>query len=221
MLVRPVHSGFEIDAVRRLHHDAWGHRGFIAPRSDGRIDRHREHDLDPDTCVLVARRDRRIVGTCSLTVDGPRRTPIDHGLEASIASIRSSTRRLAAGWRIATTPSERGGRAVVMGLVRSMVRRAIERDVSCCVFFFHVRHVRIYADLIGARVVHHVGSYYADAPTWDCTLMRVDEEDWGAAGFRGLLEHLTPRRTGAGRADRDSRKVPFGTASAPDARCAS
>ena len=192
MIVRRAHP-HDLLAVHRLHHDAWVDEGFLSPRASGTIDRHPEFDRDAETFVLVAEEAGTIVGTVSLSLDGPLGLPVDHGLTSVITPIRSASSRLAAGWRVATHPRLRTSAAVIRALMLETIELTIAHNVSTCLFLFHTRHVPVYRRLLRATTVHAAGAYYDDAPTWDAVLMRADADAWGPGGYRALSNALQPR----------------------------
>lgn len=143
----------EMEAVYRMTHDAYVEMGFIRPRPGGKLVHYPHLDFIPETTVLLARLDGRIVGTNSLTLDGPVGLHVDEDFKAETDRIRAEGRALAASYRINTCPEVRLRNAIVLGLIRETVRRALACGVETCLFIFHKRHERVYRRLLNMRTV--------------------------------------------------------------------
>lgn len=180
----------EMDAVYRMTHDAYVEMGFIRPHPGGKLIHYPHLDRIPETTVLLARLDGSIVGTNSLTLDGPAGLHVDEDFKTEADRIRAEGRALAASYRINTCPEVRQRNAIVMGLIRETVRIALARGVETCLFIFHKRHERIYQRLLNMKTV-------AERPEIACVenfpavFMRCDFEELPAA----FLE--VPRRASA------------------------
>jgi hypothetical protein len=184
--VTRVTEAFELDAVYRLTHDAWVEEGLIEPQPSGRMVRHPELDSDRDTHVLVAKGpDGSVLGTNSITFDGPLGLPMDHGLKGQVDKIRATVQRLAGSWRIATVLDCRSRISVLSALIIKTIDIAEELNVDSCLFLFAKRHERVYQKLIGARTICSSPGFYPDAPLWTPVLMRVDRE-WFGNGYEGI-----------------------------------
>src|SRR5947209_3989524 len=72
ILVRPIEGEAELDAVYRLTYDSFLERGYCAPRPDRRLIHYPHLDRLPETMICVAISEGQIVGTVSVTLDGPQ-----------------------------------------------------------------------------------------------------------------------------------------------------
>ncbi|MFH1022279.1 MAG: hypothetical protein V1809_02710 [Planctomycetota bacterium] len=153
IVIRPVRNDREMDDVCRLTHDAYVERGYCVPQPTGRLIHHPRHDGIPETTVLIAERNRSIVGTNSLTLDGPKGLPVDTDFGTECDAIRATGRRLASSWRIATRKDCRDEQKIVMGLIRETLRLGTLYGVQTCVFTFNPRHERIYERLLNMKTV--------------------------------------------------------------------
>lgn len=143
----------EMNAVYRMTHDAYVEMGFIAPRPGGKLVHYPHLDFISETTVLLARLDGAIVGTNSLTLDGPAGLHVDEDFKPEADAIRAEGRALAASYRINTCTEVRHRNAIVMGLIRETVRLALSRGVETCLFIFHKRHERVYRRLLNMKTV--------------------------------------------------------------------
>ena len=190
LMIRPVADGSELDTVYRLHHDSWVGEGYLDARPDGRLVHHPELDANRNTVILVAIEDRSIVGTNSLTLDGPLGVPMDHGLCDEVDRIRAEGHTVMASWRIATEPTCRNRMTVVLALIEETAKWLVASGGTTCIYLFSKCHERIYRKLISATTICDVGAFYPDAPKWHGVLMRTDAKQWGDRGFQGLIEQI-------------------------------
>jgi hypothetical protein len=175
VLVRPINGDQELDAVYHITHDSYAERGYCQPRPERRLIHYPHLDRISETTVLVAILKGQIVGTTSWTLDGPRGLPSDSDFKAECDAVRREGRRLAAGWRIATTSRCRAERKVVMTLIHETLRSELDSGVTTCLFTFHPRHENIYRKLLNMRTVARSEGTRGlnNAPA---VLMRLDRE---------------------------------------------
>lgn len=151
--VRPARNLAELDTVYRLTHDSYVERDYIQPQPDGRLIHYPHLDGIPETTVLVALRGGQVIGTNSLTLDGPRGLHVDSDFGDECDRIRAEGRSLAASWRIATVRECRHQTRIVMELIRATTHCVIRAGIQTCVFTFNPRHERIYKRLLNMRTV--------------------------------------------------------------------
>lgn len=184
LFVRPIANAEELGEVYRMTHDAYVEMGFIDPRPGGRLVHYPHLDAAPETTVLVAVEAGRIVGTNSLTFDGPVGLHVDEDFKAQADALRATGRKLASSYRINTLHECRQRSDIVKALIRETVRAALAGGVETCLFIFHKRHERIYRKLLNMTTL-------AERPEIACVrnfpavLMRCDFEDlpgWCRAG---------------------------------------
>lgn len=203
VIIRTVQNADELHAVRRLHHDSWVQEGYREPDSSGIINRSPEFDTDCNTTVFAASENEQIVGTNTLTIDGPLGVPMDHGLKHHVDEIRASCNVMAASWRISTLPGYRGSRNLVIRLIIHTIEAAQEQNVDTCIFLFNKKHERVYKRLIGATTHGDGGAPFADAPRWHSVLMRLDMSQSDYIELLGKLRAMTSKKV-AERAECDS-----------------
>ncbi len=165
VVVREAASAADMEAVWRLTHDAYVEQGYCAPQPDGRLIHYPHLEGIPETTVLVAEENGEIVGTNSLTLDGPAGLHVDADFTTECdrirVEVRAAGKTLGASWRIATKSSCRSVTAVVKSLIRETVRRFVEADVETVVFTFNPRHERIYKRLLNmSTVARHGGTVH-------------------------------------------------------------
>lgn len=75
--IRPVRSLEELRAVYRLTHDCYAASGFCAPNPTQFIVHYPQYDHIQETTILVALSQGRVVGSVSVTMDGPKGLTVD------------------------------------------------------------------------------------------------------------------------------------------------
>lgn len=161
LFVCPLRHTWDLEEVYRITHDAYVERGYCASRPDGRLVHYPHLDGIPETTVLVAVLDGAVVGTNSLTLDGPRGLHVDEDFKAECDAIRAEGRRVAGSWRIATRAALRSETRVVMALIQATVDLLRDKGVETGVFTFNPRHERFYQRLLNMQTVaRHEGSVH-------------------------------------------------------------
>lgn len=173
--IRLVETPWEMEAVYRLTHDAYVERGYCDVQPDGRLVHYPHLDGIPQTKVLVALAGGEIVGTNSLTLDGPAGLHMDDDFKAECDAVRAEGRTLAASWRIVTSSTCRSERTVVMGLIQRTVDLMLAQKIQTSVFTFNPRHERVYQRLLNMTTVARKDSIggLKNAPA---VFMRLDME---------------------------------------------
>lgn len=177
MVIRPITDNQELDKVYGLTHTSWVESGLVLPQPNGRIIHHPHLDASKDTTILVAIEDGIIVGTNSITIDGPSGLHVDHGFKDETDVIRAEGNRLASSWRVATLPEYRSRSSLFKALVKATVRLAIEKDVDTCLFLFPPKHESIYQRLINAKTVCNKIIKYEEGFVVTAVMMRTETAD--------------------------------------------
>jgi len=151
--VREIQNAAELDEVYRLTHDAYLERGYCTAQPDGKLIHYPHLDNIPQTTILVAIENGRIVGTNSFTLDGPQGLHVDKDFKSECDAIRAEGRALGASWRIATHKHLHGETRVVMALIEETLKCMLHHDVATAVFTFNPRHERIYKKLLNMDTV--------------------------------------------------------------------
>ena len=166
----------EMSEVYSLTHDAYVQEGYIQPHPDGKLIHYPELDGIEETTVLVAsegRRGKKIMGTVSWTADGPAGLHVDHDFREQVDSVRKEGVKLGASWRIVTSGACRSRIAVVIALVRAVVRDMISSGFEVALFSFHAKHASAYSRLLNMEVLAHRNGVDGLAVD-DVVLMRAD-----------------------------------------------
>lgn len=172
MLIRPIIDDQELDAVHRLIHDAYVEQGYIEPRPDGRLRHYADIEAAPENMVLVAIDGGAIVGTVSVTLDGPAGLHVDHDFRALCDDVRAEGLPVGAVWRIVTEPGHRASRALVIELIRGTIAVFQRVGVATSLCTFAPRHERAYERLLGFRTIGRAAGIDGEVST-PAVLMRI------------------------------------------------
>ncbi|MCC7019515.1 MAG: hypothetical protein IT332_07160 [Ardenticatenales bacterium] len=153
MNIRPILNDAELDDVQRLTHDQYVAEGYTTPQPDGRLRYYDEIEAAPENMVLVAIDDGAIVGTVSVTLDGPAGLHVDHDFGAACAAVRAEGPTVGGVWRIVTEPDLRTSRTVILELIRSSTDVLRRFGVSTALCEFAPRHEHVYRKLLGFATV--------------------------------------------------------------------
>ena len=172
LLIRPAWTAADLDAVYRLTHDAYVALGYVPPQPDGRLRHYGDVEAAPENVVLVAEEAGAIVGTVSVTVDGPAGLHVDHDFRAACDAVRAEGMPVGAAWRIVTLPDHRASSALVLELIRAVIDVLHRFGVTTALLSFAPNHERAYTRLLGmATIARTEGA--ADLRT-PAVLMRAD-----------------------------------------------
>jgi hypothetical protein len=194
-VIRPAQGRAELDAVHRLTHDSIVAGGYMLARPDGRLDSYPMLDASPLTTVLVAVCDGTIIGTNSLTADGPLGLHTDLYFPTETNIVRRDRRRLVSSFRIATAPAmkDRHGYALILDLVKwtcVVATEAYAFETMLCTF--NPKHEGVYARLLAARTVKLLDVMEGDHIAAGAVMMRIDRERTPAE-FLAELEQIEAR----------------------------
>ncbi len=154
LIVRPVRQRWELEEVYRLTHDAYLERGYCAPQADGKLIHYPSLEHTPETSVMIALEHKDVMGTVSVTIDGPCGLNVDRDFSKAVQSVRREGRRLGAVWRMATRHSLRSERRVLMALMHAGVCQAFDRqELDTFLIVVHPRHESAYRRLLDMRTV--------------------------------------------------------------------
>lgn len=177
--VREAQTIRELDEVHRITHDSIVEAGYMPPQNGGRIISYPELDSSPRTTILVAMEDRRVIGTNSITADGPFGLHTDRYFRAETDVIRREGRRLVSSFRIATDPGRTGRRnlALVQDLVKWSLVVAIHKyDFETILCTFNPKHETVYERWLAARTVRVIEAMADERIAAGAVMMRIDRE---------------------------------------------
>ena len=151
--IRRVANVAEMEEVYRLTHDSYVSKAYTEIQDNGLLLHYPEFDVIPETKVLAALQDGKMIGTISLTIDGPFGFTLDRDFRDDIAKLRDEGRRVAVIWRLVVREDCRSSRTVLLGLISAVTRLAISHGVNTYLFEVNPKHERVYMRLLNMSVV--------------------------------------------------------------------
>ncbi len=138
-------------AIHRLIHDAYVEQGYIEPQGNGRLLYNAEFDQRPETVVLMVESEGVLLGTLSLTVDGPRGLPVDRDFNATCNLVRREGRPLGCVWRLVTRQGYVDERRLVLTLIGEIVQEGLARQIKTYLCALNPKHERFYKRLLNMK----------------------------------------------------------------------
>ena|SRR5687767_6092198 len=152
-VVRPVRTLDELQQVYRLTHECYVSNGFAESHRTGLVVHYPHYDHIPETTILIAILEGKIVGSVSYTIDGPSGFTLDEDFRPECDSIREEGKRVGVVWRLVVDKSVRSNRAVVSDLIDGVIKLAVEYDVPTVLFAVNPRHENVYKRMLRMEVV--------------------------------------------------------------------
>jgi hypothetical protein len=173
VIVRKIESEKELHDVYRLTYGVYLKCGYCKPNETGKLIHYPHLDNIPETTVFIAIKDGRIVGTNSITADGPSGLHVDEDFLTEVNKTREEKRRLVASWRIAT---DFVGISAVIRLIKKTIDYALkELKAETALFTFNPRHEKFYEKYLKMETIGRRDCIkkLENAPA---VLMRLDRE---------------------------------------------
>ncbi len=175
-----------MERVWRLTHDEYVRMGYARPQPNGLLQHFELDGIDETTVWLAEDKDEKILGTISLTADGPAGLHVDEDFKDVADYVRQECRlagiNLAAAWRIVTRSEYHHQMPLSMGLISAVVDAVRRRPYQVTLYTFNPRHEKFYRKMLGFETIAgpRPSPAVQDAPA---ILMRGDLEKvdraWG------------------------------------------
>jgi hypothetical protein len=165
-----------MEQVYRLTHDMYVKEGYAKAQPDGLL-RHYPHlDNIPETHVFVVEENGQVVGTKSLTFDGPAKMHVDEDFPEEVEEFRrlskATNKNLAASWRLVTHPKARNSLRIVVELINITMEEGSKNHMHLVLFTFNPKHEKFYEKILGLKTV--ATSENCDAVSAPGVLMKGD-----------------------------------------------
>ena len=173
MVVRRIQTTQELHDVWRLTHDVYVKAGYCKRRETGWLIHYPRLDNIIETAVFIAIENGRIIGTNSITLDGPKGLHVDDDFPKEVNKIRKEGRRLVASWRIVTDC--KGIMPVVRLIKKTLAFGLNELWAETALFTFNPEHENFYKKYLNMTTIAKrdcIGKLH-NAPA---VLMRADKE---------------------------------------------
>ncbi|NPA68331.1 MAG: hypothetical protein GXO50_06945 [Chlorobi bacterium] len=179
-----------IPEISRLVKNSFTESGLIPPDYESEyLDLYPYLNKISETTVLIAESEGRIIGTNSITIDGPAGLHTDFYFKKETDIIRKTGNKiLGSSWRIATAPTCRKNFRLFLDLIENTFKAGKEKNIETCLFVFAKKHENFYKRILDAETVAE--KKHTDYPYNNVTfvLLKADTENTG--------KHLSKRFTG-------------------------
>ncbi len=163
--------------IGELVHDTLVESGHISSRYNKFVDLYPHLNKIPETTILIAELNGRIIGTNSMTLDNPKGLHTDKFFKEETDSFRKQKKILGSSWRIATAHEYRKNIRLFLDLIQNTFFLAKEMHIETCLFVFDKRHEEFYKKLIDAETVAEKISNIEPEIDIPMILMRTDTEN--------------------------------------------
>lgn len=156
--IRTAETEADMEGIYRLVYDAYLEKGFIEPKTVPRLKYNSELDGIAETTVLAVEGAGLLLGTISVTLDGPAGLPADRDFKTMADTVRREGRTLAGVWRLVTRCGYTDERNLVMALIGEAVQVALRHQVQSCLCAIHPKHEHFYKRLLGMTRIAYARS---------------------------------------------------------------
>ena len=201
MRLRIAETYSDMLSVWRFTHDVYVETGYAERHSNGLL-RHYPHlDCIPETTVFIIEDDdNRIIGTNTVTIDGPFGLHVEDEFKSYVDSIRKEiyheNKILACSWRIVTAANHRSKIDILISLIGVTIYFCYLKRIDTVLFNFTLKHAKIYSKLIGLNIISEPKSHKSVNGTYG-VLVRGDTDTvfniWKNSNKKGqiLREHIS------------------------------
>jgi hypothetical protein len=152
-VIRQARGLSELQDVYRLTHDCYVASGYCEPSPSGLFIHYPHFDHIPETKIFIAILRGKIVGSLSLTFDGPTGFPIEKDFKQECDAIRAEGYPVATVWRMVIETSVRTDRAVVVALMNEITATIVRHNVQTALMSVNPKHVSVYQRMLNASIV--------------------------------------------------------------------
>jgi len=169
-----------LDEIYRLTHDTFVLSGEISPKADGVIITCPHLDRHPSTIIFIAELKEKIIGTCTVTIDSEQGLNIESWFDQEIKKYRADSKnKLSSCWRLATIPSYRGSRLLIMDLIEAAFNQSINAGSNIGFFALMNKNIKTYQQIINGKIVATKYVMFDKEISMKLNLMEVNlEEGW-------------------------------------------
>jgi len=167
-----------ISEIGKLVHDTLVESKHISSRYNKFVDLYPHLNTIPETTVLIAELNGKIIGTNSMTIDNPHGLHTDKFFKEETDIIRKNENKiLGSSWRIATEHKYRKNIRLFLDLIQNSFYLAKEMNIETCLFVFDIRHEEFYKKLIDAETITKKICNIEPEIDIPMVLMRTDTEN--------------------------------------------
>jgi hypothetical protein len=164
-----------LNELHTLVKNAYMESGIIPKDFKNNADFYPHLNSIPETTIIVAENENKIVGTISITLDGPEGLHTDKFFKKETDMIRNSGNKIVgSSWRIATSNEYRKNIRLFLDLVQETFFTAKEMNIETCLFVFLKKHEEFYKKLLDAEKINETECNFEDGNMINYVLMKTD-----------------------------------------------
>lgn len=154
--IREVTTDIERHKVYKLTHDVYLKEGYCKPISNGELQHYPHLNGIKETIVLIAIDNSLIVGTNTITIDGPKGLHVDEDFPLEMKKIRQKCldngQLLASSGRIVTDSSYGSQYRLIIKLIKATINIAVKKlNIDFFVIECNPKHEEFYRRIIGFK----------------------------------------------------------------------
>ncbi len=157
--IRKATTRTEFDEVYKLTYRVYAQEGYCVLLPNEKLQHYPHLDEIPETTVLIISEKSLIIGTNSITLDGPNGLHVDKDFRQEMIIIRKqcsqNNKKLASSWRIVTDPLYRNQWTLIKLLIGETFKTCIDLNIGLLVCDFHPKHERFYNKIVGFTTIAH------------------------------------------------------------------
>ena len=148
----------QLKRIWALIHDAYVKAGYAKPQPNGMLRHYPNMDFIPETFAYGAFENEILMGTVSLTIDGPKGLSVDIEFKDLIDKIRAENpdKKIAALWRLTTTPNFNRSLSVLMAMIDQLHTTLVQEKVELILFVVNPKHEHFYQRVFGLKTISQV-----------------------------------------------------------------
>ena len=165
-----------IDQIRSLTYESYLEKGFISSNSDKRIDMYDKLDALDQTRILIAEEENKVVGSASITIDGPEGLHTDIHFKKESDIIRAENKKLATCWRFVIDRSYRNQISLSKNIIYSTYEILEKEGIEDLILWFSAKDIPFYIRMFNAKLVA-IKEIQFNKKSFHSALLRTTTED--------------------------------------------
>jgi hypothetical protein len=157
-VIQPVTNSRQLFDIYRLAYESYQTSDHFVPRLDGLWISHPNIDHSAQTMILTAKLDDELVGTVSMTRDGPQGVPLDQDLSRTCELIRSGRRSMAQVWRLLVKESCPIKLSILSCLLSAATQHLLSQGVQTILYLVQDKHAEECRDLANGLILTRMPS---------------------------------------------------------------
>jgi len=165
----------ELIDVHKLVRKAYISSGILSETYIGNADFYPKLNMIPETKIIIARENGKIIGTNSITLDGKYGLHTDHSFKKETDLIRKTSKSiLGSSWRIATSQEYHKKIGLFLDIIQKTFFIAKEQNIETCLFVFLKKHEKFYKSFLDAETIAEKEIYFEPDRSCDYVLMKTN-----------------------------------------------